>query len=136
MASQNIRKSNSYKEEGRKLIHQFSQKLMSEQCNANEVDKKLSKHWLKMDNLALHNQLFTSMEILEMITSSGDQHLDPAEGVSSHFPRQSVRVITPRTSASTHSKAQFWKCQDDNASMYKLSITRHMHYDSFSKIWI
>jgi len=38
---------------------------------------------------------------------SGDQHLDPAEGVSSHFPRQSVRVITPRTSASTHSKAQF-----------------------------
>ena len=107
MASQNIRKSNSYEEEGRKLIHQFSQKLMSEQCNANEVDKKLSKHWLKMDNLALHNQLFTSVEILEMITSSGNQHLDPAEGVSSHFPRQSVRVITPRTSACTQSKAQF-----------------------------
>lgn len=107
MASQNIRKSNNYEEEGRKLIHQFSQKLMSEQCNANEVDKKLSKHWLKMDNLALHNQRFTSVEILEMITSGGDQHLDPAEGVSSHFPRQSVRVITPRTSASTHSKAQF-----------------------------
>jgi len=42
VASQNIRKSNSYEEEGRKLIHQFSQKFMSEQCNANEVDKKLS----------------------------------------------------------------------------------------------
>ena len=25
---------------------------------------------------------------------------------------------------------------NDNASMYKLSITKHMHYDSFSKIWI
>ncbi len=123
MASQNIRKSNSYEEEGRKLIHQFSQKLMSEQCNANEVDKKLStlsfrdkgigvgfgsiKHWLKMDNPALHNQLFTSVEILEMTTSGGGQHLDPAEGVSSLFPRQSVRVTTPRTSASSDSQAQF-----------------------------
>ncbi len=109
MASQNIRKSNNYEEEGRKLIHQFSQKLMSEQCNANEVDKKLStpsfrdkgigvgfgsiKHWLKMDNPALHNQLFTSVEILEMTTSGGGQHLDPAEGVSSLFPIQSVRVL-------------------------------------------
>ena len=122
---------------------------MSEQCNANEVDKKLSKlsfrdkgigvgfgsikHWLKMDNLALHNQLFTSVEILEMTTSGGGQHLDPAEGVSSLFSRQSVRVTTPRTSASTF-KSTVWKCQDDNASMYKLSITKHMHYDSFSKI--
>ena len=121
MASQDIRKSNSYEEEGRKLIHQFSQKLMSKQCNANEVDKlsKLSfrdkgigvgfgsiKHWLKMDNLALHNQLFTSVEILEMTTSGGGQHLDPAEGVSSLFHRQSVRVTTPRTSACTESQAQ------------------------------
>ena len=72
---------------------------MSEQCNANEVDKQLSKlsfrdkgigvgfgsikHWLIMDNLALHNQLFTSVEILEMTTSGGGQHLDSAEGVSS-----------------------------------------------------
>ena len=122
MASQNIRKSNSYEEEGRKLIHQFSQKLMSEQCNANEVDKKLSKlsfkdkgigvgfgnikHWLKIDNLALHNQLFTLVEILEMTTSGGGQHLDLAEGVSSLFPRQSVRVTTPRMSACTDSQAQ------------------------------
>ena len=90
---------------------------MSEQCNANEVDKQLSKlsfkdrgigvgcgsikHWLMMDNLALHNQLFTSVEILEMTTSGGGQHLDSAEGVSSLFLGQSVRVTTPRTSAST-----------------------------------
>ncbi|KAL3143902.1 hypothetical protein ABBQ32_003717 [Trebouxia sp. C0010 RCD-2024] len=92
---------------------------MSEQCNASEVDKKLSKlsfrdkgigvgfgsikHWLKMDNLALHNQLFT---LVEMTTSGGGQHLDPAEGVSSLCPRQSVRVTTPRTSACTDSQAQ------------------------------
>ena len=60
-----------------------------------------------MDNPALHNQLFTSVEILEMTTSAGGQHLDPAEGVSSLFPRQSVRVTTPRTSASSDSQAQF-----------------------------
>ena len=96
---------------------------MREQYNANEVDKQLSKlsfrdkglgvgfgsikHWLIMDNLALHNQLFTSVEILEMTTSGGGQHLDSADGVSSLFPGQSVRVTTPRTSASTHSQAQF-----------------------------
>ena len=122
---------------------------MSEQCNANEVDKQLLKlsfrdkgigvgfgsikHWLIMDNLALHNQLFTSVEILEMTTSGGGQHLDSAEGVSSLFPGQSVRVTTPRTSASTTFTSTIWKCQDDNASLYKLSITKHMHCDSFSK---
>ena len=86
-----------------------------------------------MDNLALHNQLFTSVDILEMTTSGGGQHLDSAEGVSSRFPGQSVRVTTPRTSASTPFTSTVWKCQDDNASLYKLSITKHMHCDSFSK---
>ena len=66
--------------------------------------------WLKVDcgipKHTLHNQLFTLVEILEMTTSGGGQHLDPAEGVSSLFPRQSVRVTTPRTSACTDSQAQ------------------------------
>ena len=60
-----------------------------------EVDKKLSKlsfrdkgigvgfgsikHWLKKVNFTLHNQLFTSVETLEITTSGGGQHLDSAE---------------------------------------------------------
>lgn len=78
---QNISKSNRSEVEGRKLIYRFSQKSTCGHCNADEADKNLSKlsfkdkgvrvgfgnikHWLKRHNLALHQQLVTSEEILE-----------------------------------------------------------------------
>ena len=127
---------------------------MSEQCNANEVDKKLSKlsfrdkgigvgfgsikHGLKMDNLALHNQLFTSVEILEMTTSGREWVEANVLGVVTLTDCLGNRELTPSAGSRCwlFTKSTVWKCQDDNASMYKLSITKHMHYDSFSKIWI
>ena len=66
--------------------------------------------------------------------SAGGQHLDLAEGVSSLFPGQAVWVTTTKDVSFYTFTSTVWKCHDVNAGMYKLSITKHMHYDSFSKI--
>ena len=65
--------------------------------------------------------------------SGGGQHLDLAAGVSPLFPGQAVWVTTTKDVSFYLFTSTVWKCQDDNASLYKLSITKHMHYDRFSK---
>ena len=63
--------------------------------------------------------------------SGGGQHLNLAAGVSSLFPGQAVWVTTTKDVSFYPFTSTVWKCQDDNASLYKHLITKHMHYDRF-----
>ena len=107
-----------------------------EDYNANEVDKKLSKllpkprgegigfgtikHWLKEDNLEVHQQLFNAGDQLDAAISSGGQHLDLAEAFSSLFPREFVWATTTKDTVFYRFTSTVWERQEDDATVFNL----------------
>jgi len=116
----NISDSNNYKEDGRTLIHTFSQQSC-ENYDADEVDKKLSqlpiqdkgtgvgfgsiKHWLKEDNPELHQQLFNNTDQLDATISSGVNILMLQTSSALFFQRSLFGHQPPQPHASTDSQA-------------------------------
>jgi len=131
----NISDANNYRDDGRTLIHDFSQQSC-ENYDADEVDKKLSrfpiqdrgrgvgfgsiKHWLKEDNPDLHQQLFNNTDQLDATISSGGQHLDVADIFRSLFPMEFVWASTTTTTCFYRFTGTIWEPQDDNAPVINL----------------